>query len=92
LSTLQDNEQIHLPDLHFSKFCEKEYEINRGVYNTIDHWFYEQGIRQIVDRRNIILQFFQYICIIDDKKSRKIKFGPGGLTSKLNKFWLEKSE
>jgi riboflavin kinase len=81
----QSEEIVHLPDLLFSKLCEERYSINKGVYNTIDRWFYEQGVNSIVNRRQMILSFCQNFCI-----AGKVKFGPGGLTTKLNLFWAHR--
>jgi riboflavin kinase len=88
MKAFQDEELLNIPDLLFSKFCEEKYEINKGVYNTIDHWFYQQGLSRIVERRKTILNFFQYICLIENKNT-KVKFGPGGLTTKLKQFWQQ---
>ncbi|SIS02013.1 hypothetical protein SAMN05878482_10993 [Peribacillus simplex] len=82
----QSEELLNLPDLLFSKFCEDHYYINKGVYNTIDRWFYEQGVSHIVKRRKVVLSFCQSFCISGNEK---VKFGPGGLTIKLNLFWTQ---
>lgn len=74
-------EKIHLTDIEFSKYCEDTYKINRGVYNTIDMWFYEQGVTNILERRKKTLMF---LC---SRTSLKVaKFGKGGLSSKLKEF------
>ena len=78
-----------MPDLYFSKLCEEKYDVNKGVYNTIDCWFYEQGLIQIIERRRAILSFFQYINLIENP-SKKVRFGSGGLTSRLEQFWQVK--
>jgi riboflavin kinase len=83
----QSEEIVHLPDLLFSKLCEDRYKINKGVYNTIDRWFYEQGVNNLVNRRQMILSFCQSFCIAGKEK---VKFGPGGLTTKLNLFWTQR--
>ena len=83
----QSEEIVNLPDLLFSKLCEDHYDINKGVYNTIDRWFYEQGVNHIVNRRQMILSFCQSFCI---SGKEKVKFGPGGLTTKLNLFWAHR--
>jgi riboflavin kinase len=85
----QSEETFHMPDLLFSKLCEEKYEINRGVYNTIDRWFYKQGLSQIVERRKTILFFFQHISLTENQ-GKKVKFGPGGLTTKLDQFWEQR--
>jgi riboflavin kinase len=83
----QSEEIVNLPDLLFSRLCEDHYDINKGVYNTIDRWFYEQGVNDIVNRRQMILSFCQSFCIAGKEK---VKFGPGGLTTKLNLFWAHR--
>ena len=82
----QSEEILHMPDLLFSKHCEEKYEVNKGVYNTIDRWFYNQGLNQITERRKTILSFFQYISL-SENQGKKVKFGPGGLTTRLVCFW-----
>jgi len=87
----QTQETLHMPDLLFAKLCEEKYEINKGVFNTIDLWFYKQGLSQIVERRKTILSFFQYIRLTENK-GKKVKFGPGGLTIRLEQFWEQQVE
>jgi riboflavin kinase len=82
----KSEEILNLPDLLFSKLCEDYFYINKGVYNTIDRWFYEQGVSHIVNRRKVVLSFCQSYCIAGNEK---VKFGPGGLTIKLNLFWAK---
>jgi riboflavin kinase len=86
MSNLQTEKIFHMPDLLFSKFCEENFEINKGVYNTIDCWFYQKGIDHIVNRRKMILAFCQSIRFL---RKEKVKFGPKGLTSRLNSFWAQ---
>ena len=74
---------IHSTDLEFSKFCERNYKINRGVYNTIDAWFYFKGEINILSRRKKIIQFLRYL-----KHNKDLSFGKGGLSHKLNEFCL----
>ncbi|WP_010288717.1 hypothetical protein [Kurthia massiliensis] len=77
---VQLEEIFHLPDLQFVQFCEKRFALNKGIYNTIDSWFYDTGITDIVERRKLIFQFSMQHC------TEKTKFGPGGLTRKLEAF------
>lgn len=69
---------VQLPDLSFIRLCESRYGINRGVYNTIDLWFYDQGLKDIVERRKTMLSFLE-------GNSRQ-PFGHGGLSVKLQKY------
>ncbi|MFJ5717535.1 riboflavin kinase [Neobacillus sp. NPDC093127] len=82
-------EYIHLTDLAFIQLCEGKHGINRGVYNTIDNWIYNQGIKNILERRRLLLAFLE--SIRDHENSRK-KFGPGGLRPKLEEFFYGKVE
>jgi riboflavin kinase len=81
-------QQLHLPDLLFAKFFEEKYGINRGVYNTIDAWFYENGINNISKRRKIIIDFFEFsgCSTIQGEETKRHKFGHGGLRNKLDKY------
>lgn len=76
-------ETLNLPDLQFNQYCEQRFDVNKGIYNTIDNWFYNQGIKCIVERRKTVLQFLYEITL----NKGKVKFGPGGLTRKLQAFW-----
>ena len=79
-----ENKSIHLTDISFSKFCEFNYKINRGMYNTIDIWLYEQGETDILSRRRSILDFLNFS---NESSLGKMRFGKGGLSKKLNDFF-----
>lgn len=83
-----NNNEIHYSDHSFQKLCEEEYGINRGVYNTIDAWFFETGVENIINRRKEILCFLRFI---NSNNSSKIKFGNGGLVIKLKEFWVNQN-
>ncbi|PWA12166.1 hypothetical protein DCC39_06955 [Pueribacillus theae] len=72
----------NLPDLLFVHYCNREFGINRGIYNTIDLWFYEKGHTNIKERRKKILSFLKFVYS-QTNKNDKIIFGNGGLKSKL---------
>lgn len=81
------NEQLHLPDLAFVKEAQSQFYVNRGIYNTIDAWFYQNGFINIVDRRKHIIQFLSYAyeIIKDDQESKHMYF-PKGLVSTLEEY------
>lgn len=79
------DEVFHLPDLRFVQFCEEKFALNKGIYNTIDNWFFELGVQDIIKRRRLIFQFSLQYC------TEGTKFGPGGLTRKLEDFMEQKS-
>ncbi|OES44586.1 hypothetical protein BA724_09980 [Domibacillus iocasae] len=85
LSTKPD--VIHLPDLQFIQYCHDQFGINRGVYNTIDAWFFQKGTKNILDRRRKIHHFLMDLQQKSArKKGEKIKFGHGNLTKMLNDY------
>ncbi|MBB6444266.1 hypothetical protein [Bacillus benzoevorans] len=87
---LKDSEYLNLPDLHFFLSCQNKYKINKGVYNTIDNWFYEHGVVPIIQRRIHILAFLDFVNQKKDSISHKyVRFGNGGLTKTLNEFTEE---
>lgn len=86
LNKMKVDQLIHLPDLQFVRYCEDIFYINRGVYNIIDSWFYDQNITDISYRRKVIIAFFIYL----NKDRKKIKFGPGGVKAHLEQFWNTK--
>ncbi|KGR75087.1 hypothetical protein [Ureibacillus sinduriensis] len=79
---------LNLPDLQFSQYCHHQFSINKGIYNTIDSWFFNNGITNILDRRMRVLQFMALTI----SKETDVKFGPGGLSKKLEDFWNLKGE
>lgn len=90
--TMKESEFLNLPDLHFFLWCKKKYKINKGVFNTIDSWFYDYGIVPILYRRVHILAFLDFAISTDTESSfnsgihKFLRFGPGGLSRKLNEF------
>jgi riboflavin kinase len=78
--------EIHYTDYSFQKLCEMKFGINRGVYNTIDAWFYHNGVKNTLTRRRKILDFLSLNK--NNNKNLKLKFGKGNLIQKLNEFWL----
>ena len=74
---------INLPDLHFVRWCEQQFSINRGVYNIIDERLYEQGFYVITERRLQLITFLQSVS----QAQSPLKFGPGNLTKALQQFF-----
>lgn len=83
----KQTEFIHLPDLQFIQLCITHFGINRGVYNTIDAWFFEYGVINILKRRKRIYHFLSQ-CQSDLTKNGKIKFGHGNLSKTLTEYSL----
>ncbi|MBM4764768.1 hypothetical protein [Bacillus sp. B15-48] len=79
-------EFIHLPDLLFNQLCIKQFGINRGVYNTIDEWFFENGIKNILERRQRIFHFLVWYIQSGLATNGNIKFGHGNLSKKLREY------
>ena len=81
---------IHYTDYAFQQFCNENYGINRGVYNTIEGWFYTKGIKNITRRRQAILAFLEFTAAdFHHLEQRRIRFGSGRLVMKLNEYWRE---
>lgn len=81
------DEIVHLNDFSFVQLCNKEYGVNRGVYNTIDSWFYKNGIVDILQRRKIIIFFLESLNETKELQKKRSKFGRGGLTLKLQEYF-----
>ncbi|MCM3638930.1 hypothetical protein M3152_14600 [Sporosarcina luteola] len=86
---MQIDKTIHLPDLSFIRLCNEKYGVNRGLYNTIDTFFYERGFERIVERRKIILSFLDYVQEGMDENTSRTKFGSGGLKIKIDEYFSE---
>ena len=87
-SSYTRSESLNLPDLQFFKWCDRQFGVNRGVFNTIDNWFYENGIVNVYCRRVLLLEFLKFSLEdgLRQGESKFIKFGHGGLSTKLNEF------
>ncbi|MGE8079790.1 hypothetical protein [Peribacillus loiseleuriae] len=79
---------MNLPDLQFFNWCHLQYGVNKGIYNTIDNWFYEYGIVNILSRRIYLLSFLEFAKEVESeqKQDKVIRFGNGGLVKKLHEF------
>lgn len=82
---------LNLPDLQFFLWCQKKYRLNKGIFNTIDNWFYSYGILPIAYRRIYILAFLEFVKDgeMESCQHTYIRFGNGGLSKKLNQFTKE---
>lgn len=91
-SCLDKSKYLNLPDLQFFKWCNQQYGLNKGVYNTIDNWLYEYGIEYILSRRIYLLAFLEFSKSeeeLNQDQSKFIRFGHGGLVKKLHEFIRE---
>ncbi|MED4600773.1 RNA-binding protein [Paenibacillus validus] len=77
---------LQIPDFQFVTYCFEQYGLNRGIYNTVDEWLYRFGIRDIVARRQTIVDFLTSLQGEDRSKGVYLKFGKGGLTKQLSEF------
>lgn len=85
-------EKWHYPDLSFQAYCKDHFGVNRGIYNTVEEWFFSKGFHEIVERRKLILDYFAYT-----KNSSKLgppernltffKVGKGELIPSLESFF-----
>ncbi|WP_052343752.1 riboflavin kinase [Bacillus massiliigorillae] len=81
------DEISHLPDFSFVQFCKEKFGVNRGVYNVIDSWFYHNGSVDILERRNIIIHFLDYMHHSKEIKSNgRMKIGKNGLSTMFDEF------
>ncbi|MFB6466974.1 hypothetical protein ACE38V_09130 [Cytobacillus sp. Hz8] len=85
---LKKSSYLNLPDLRFYQWLNHLYNINKGVFNTIDQWFYENGFENIYCRRIYILSFLEYVQKEEmvKKKGKYVRFGHGGLICQLRRF------
>lgn len=94
--SFRTSEYLNLPDLQFFLWCQHQYKLNKGVYNTIDTWFYKNGIVSIIHRRIYILAFLDFVKKPGQQEDphKYIQFGNGGLTKKLYQFFrkIDKKE
>lgn len=86
-----DRDLMHQTDLSFQRLIYKEFGINRGVYNTIDQWFFDQGCINIVERRTEMIHFLHFSLKICEGPESKLVFGSGRLVSNLANY-LEKNK
>ncbi|OME80724.1 hypothetical protein BK120_18780 [Paenibacillus sp. FSL A5-0031] len=78
------------PDLAFHHYCLQMYRLNRGVYNTIDQWLYDNGYAGIKGRRKMIIQFLDHMIKLQAEEGHKyLSFGKGNLVAQLSQFAAE---
>lgn len=84
----ETSKYLNLPDLMFFNWCKQKYQVNRGVYNTIDQWFFEYGIINIYYRRIQLLAFLDFVKeeMTKQDQPKFIRFCHGGLSKRLNEF------
>ncbi|NRD79162.1 hypothetical protein HPT25_17530 [Bacillus sp. BRMEA1] len=87
-NSFESSKYLNLPDLQFYQWCNHHYMINRGVYNTIDQWFFDYGIINIHHRRIQILGFLEFVKPnhIGQNQNKFIRFGHEGLKKRLYDF------
>ena len=91
-NSLETSSYLNMPDLQFFNWCNQQFKVNRGIYNTIDQWFYEYGVVNIYSRRIQLLAFLDSVKdqLNEPHSSKFIRFGHGGLTKRLNDFIMDK--
>jgi riboflavin kinase len=80
--------ELQYTDYGFYRYCADRFGINRGIYNTVDEWFYHHGYHDnIVERRQQIICFMDFLAGTENEESSgKVKIGVGGLRSKFTEF------
>jgi len=93
-TTFETSKYLNMPDLQFFNWCNQLFKVNRGIYNTIDQWFYEYGIISIYSRRIQLLAFLDSVKgeLNELHSSKFLRFGHGGLTKRLNDFMKDKGK
>jgi riboflavin kinase len=82
-----DPDVLHQPDISFAAWCLEQYGVNRGVYNTIDLWFYQCGVKHIVSRRRIVIDFLERLQATGRKpRTNRLKLGKGVLAASLKQY------
>ncbi|MTH55711.1 hypothetical protein GKZ89_20150 [Bacillus mangrovi] len=81
-------ETVNSPDLVFQQYCKEVYGVNRGVYNTIDEWFFQAGAVSVPERRQLIVDFLNDLSkAAAGGEAVPLKVGKGGLVPALHTFW-----
>jgi riboflavin kinase len=88
-NSIDRSEYLNLPDLKFFQWCQQQYKLKKGIYHTIDNWFYEYGVVPITYRRIYILAFLEFAQVEEIETKKYIQFGKGGLSRKLDQFIKE---
>ncbi|AXI00232.1 RNA-binding protein [Sporosarcina sp. PTS2304] len=84
----QIDELFHLPDRRFFDWCAKSYSINKGIFNVIDSWLFDYGLKDIVSRRKAMDQYLNYLLLhgFYNEKKLYLQFGKKGVTESLSDF------
>ncbi|OMF23440.1 hypothetical protein BK133_24430 [Paenibacillus sp. FSL H8-0548] len=88
----QNSSLYEWPDLAFHHYCLQMYQLNKGIYNTIDQWLYDNGYPEIKRRRRMIIQFLDTMQQSRSEERRKfLSFGKGNLVVELSQFTYQNS-
>lgn len=82
---LLNSKELSYPDLAFARLCEERFRVNRGIYNIVDNYFFENGYEIVEQRREKTIQFLNWVTVLLPK-SENIKFGNNGVSEQLNFF------
>ncbi|PIC63174.1 RNA-binding protein [Sporosarcina sp. P13] len=84
----QVDDLFHLPDRRFFEWCARSYSINRGIFNVIDSWLFDYGMKDIVSRRKAMDHYLRYLLLhgFYNEKKLYLQFGKKGVTESLSNF------
>ncbi|ARF17113.1 hypothetical protein [Sporosarcina ureae] len=84
----QMEDLFHLPDRRFFDWCAKSYSINRGIFNVIDSWLFEYGMKDIISRRRAMDNYLRYLLTqgFYNEKKLFLQFGKKGVKESLSNF------
>ncbi len=85
---IESCQYLNLPDLQFFQWCNQQFGVNRGGYNTVDQWLFEYGILNIHNRRIQLLAFLDFVNEegIKQDQHKFLRFGNGGLKRRWDEF------
>jgi riboflavin kinase len=87
-SSLKKNAYLTLSERSFFTWCRCCYEIDKGIYNMINTWFYEYGITNRIFRRLHMVAFLRFLKDIGLEAELQINtgFARARVTEKLTQF------
>lgn len=82
---------LNLPDFHFIRWCCQSFNINKGIFHTVEQSLYEKGLHSIIVRRLFVIAFLDFASNQIENRNNKtrIKFGKGGLSKALDDFFIK---
>lgn len=79
-------ELTQLLDFEFTQHCHITYKVTSNLYNSIDRFFYDYGLKKVEERRKHLLSFLEYSQAGRKHSDLQLGFGQKGLKPQIEEY------